>query len=173
MGVRVLADKKHKFTILTQKPADEAHPTLAELNATTAIEACMKVLAEGFRFTPVESGTQNAKALCGSNEEVFTDENFAANFTIWRYYLEAGGADPSDDKLFAAVKERGTTLWGYTRISDEEATEPWAQTDEIRLGARFTVDHLQDPESPGWISYVVPARVQAGWPFTTVGPVTP
>ena len=50
MGVRVLADKKHKFTILTTKPAIEASPTLVDLAA--GIEACSKVLFDGFRFTP-------------------------------------------------------------------------------------------------------------------------
>lgn len=169
MGVRVLADKKHKFTILTTKPAIEASPTLVELAA--GIQACSKVLFDGFRFTPTDSGTQGAKALCGSNEEVFTDENFTVSYAFWRYFLAAGGADPADDLLFAAHMTRGTTLWGYTRVSDKDATEAWAQTDQIRCGIRYTIDHLQDPESPGWLSYQVPARAQAGWPFKPVGPV--
>ena len=104
MGVRVLADKKHKFTILTTKPAIEASPTLVELAA--GIEACSKVLFDGFRFTPTDSGTQGAKALCGSNEEVFTDENFTVSYAFWRYFLAGGGADPADDVLFAAHMTR-------------------------------------------------------------------
>ena len=91
MGQRVLADKKIKLTILTAKPANETSPTIAELNA--GIEACMKVLYDGFQFSAVDSATQSGKMLCGSNEEAFTDENFALGFTVARQYL-AGGIDP-------------------------------------------------------------------------------
>ena len=80
MGKRVLADKKIKLTILTTKPANEADPTVAELNA--GIEACKKVLSDGFRFSPTASGTASAKALCGSNEEAFTDSNAELAFTL-------------------------------------------------------------------------------------------
>lgn len=163
--MRVLADRKYKFTILPAKPAVEARPTVAELNG--GIEACMKVLADGFRFTPTDSATQSGKALCGANAQVFTDSNFILAFTIWRYYLAAGGVDPAEDELFDAVKTRGALLWAYARISDKPATEPWAADDEIRIGARFTVDHLQDPDTMGWISYVVPTSVEDGWTFQT------
>ena len=166
MGRRVLADKHIKFTILTAEPANEEAPTAAELNA--GIEACMKVLYDGFQFSAADSGTVSAKALCGSNEEVFTDSNFVLNFTLWRYYLDAGGADPTGDVLFAATKERGTTLWAYGRMTDKTALEPWAPGDEIYLGARFTTDNLQVPDGIGWVSYRVPAKVQDGWPFITV-----
>lgn len=163
MGVKVLADKKHKLTILTTKPADEQAPTVAELN--DGIEACMKVYAEGFEFTAADSATVNAKMLCGSNEEVYTDENFTLAMTVARFFLDAGGIDPSDDELFAALRERGTTLWAYARLTDKPALDEWEAGDEIYLGARFTTDHPQLPANAGWVAFRVPAKVQDGWPF--------
>lgn len=166
MGSKVLADKKHKLTILTTKPADEAAPTATELNA--GIEACMKVYSDGFEFTAADSATVNAKMLCGSNEEVYTDENFTFNMTVARFFLDAGGVDPADDELFEALKERGTTLWAYARLTDKVATDDWEADDEIYLGARFTTDHPQLPTNSGWVAFRVPAKVQEGWPFITV-----
>ena len=85
MGQRVLADKKIKLTILTAKLANETSPTIAELNA--GIEACMKVLSRRLPISAVDSATQSGKMPCGSNEEAFTDENFALGFTVARQYL--------------------------------------------------------------------------------------
>ena len=166
MGKRVLADKKIKLTILTTKPANEAAPTVAELNA--GIEACKKVLSDGFRFSPTASGTASAKALCGSNEEAFTDSNAELAFTHWRYYLEAGGIDPADDELFQAVMTRGTTLWAYMRKTDKPAPTAWVAAEEIRIGARFTVDYLRDPSTEAYISYEVPTAVEDFWTFRAV-----
>lgn len=165
MGVRVLADKKHKFTILTTKPEDEAAPTVTELEA--GIEACLKVAAEGFQHTATDSTTVEFKALCGDREQVLTDNNYVQTMTVVRYYLAEGGIDPSDDELFEAVKNRGTELWAYGRMTDKPATEAWEAGDEIYLGTRFTTDTPQVPDNPGWVSFRIPCTVQAGWPFIT------
>ena len=103
----------------------------------------MKVLYDGFQFSAVDSATQSGKMLCGSNEEAFTDENFALGFTVARQYLAAGGIDPTGDALFEAVKLRGTTLWAYARFTDKPAITAWAAGDEIYLGARFATDNLR------------------------------
>ena len=130
MGVRVLADKKHKFTILTTKPAIEASPTLIELAA--GIEACSKVLFDGFRFTPTDSGTQGAKALCGSNEEVFTDENFTVSYAFWRYFLALGGADPADDVLFAACFPPRLRSWLRCSMNPQPRSRGCSRRKQIR-----------------------------------------
>ncbi len=166
MGVKVLADRKHKLTILTTKPANEAAPTAAELNA--GIEACLKVASEGFSHSPADSTTLEFKPLCGVREQVYTDTNFTQAMTVVRYYLTAGGIDPTDDALFTAVKTRGTTLWAYGRLTDKAATAAWAAGDEIYLGTRFTPDHPQVPDNPGWVSFRIPCAVQDGWPFIAV-----
>ena len=166
MGVRVLADKKRKLTILTTKPEDEANPTADELNA--GIEACLKVAEEGFVHSAADSSTIDFKAVCGDREEVLTDSNFTLTMSIVREYLAEGGVDPSGDALFAALKTRGTTFWAYGRMTDKPALEPWEAGDEFYLGTRATTDNLQTPTNPGWIMFNLPTKVQAGWPFGTV-----
>lgn len=157
---RVLADGKTKFTILTTAPADPAAPTATELNA--GIDLSCKVLSEGFEFGPTDSETVDEAALCDEGAAVsFGRSNYSAAFTLWRYFLEAGGADPDEDAGFAAVKAKGATLYGYTRRTDKKATEDWASVDEIRFGAEFTVDNLQD-QAGGWIKYRIPGAVQRG-----------
>lgn len=166
MGVRVLADKKRKFTILTEKPVDEANPTAAELNA--GIEACLKVAEEGFVHSAADSTTVEFKAVCGDREQVFTDSNFTLTMSVVREYLAAGGVDPTGDALFAALKERGTTFWSYGRLTDKPALDPWEAGDEFYLGSKNTTDHPQTPTGGGWIMFPIPCTVQAGWPFGTV-----
>lgn len=165
-GVTVLADKKHKFTILTTKPVNEAAPTVAELNA--GIQACLKVKADGFKFSAADSDVVSSTALCGSKAEVYTDSNYVLDFTLWRYYLVAGGIDVTDDALFAAVKTRGTTLWAYARLTDKAASLAWVAAEEIYLGAKFTTDTPQVPDNPGWVEFRIPCKVQDGWPFIVV-----
>lgn len=166
MGVRVLADKKRKLTILTTKPANESAPTATELNA--GIEACLKVAEEGFVHSAAASTTVPFKAVCGDSEEVFTDSNYELAMTVVREYLAEGGIDTTGDALFAALKTRGVTAWAYGRMTDKPATEEWEAGDEIYLGCRFSPDHAQTPTAPGWVMFPIPCKVQAGWPFITV-----
>ena len=123
--------------------------------------------AAGFRLAQPRAHTDGVFAIVGEEMGLLG----SIGVVILLAFLAWRGADPADDVLFAAHMTRGTTLWGYTRVSDKDATEAWAQTDQIRCGIRYTIDHLQDPESPGWLSYQVPARAQAGWTFRPVGPV--
>ena len=165
--MRVLADGKTKFTILTTKPADPAAPTAAELNA--GIDLSCKVLASDFEFGPTDSETIDEAALCDEGAaSAYGRSNYAAGFTLWRYFLEAGGVDPSEDAGFEAVKVKGATLWGYKRMTDKPATDDWETGDEITFGAEFTNDHPQ-AQSGGWMKFRVPGQVQRGWPFAEVG----
>lgn len=164
---RVLAEGKTKFTILTTKPANPAAPTATELNA--GIDLSCKVLTENFTWTPADSDKVNEKALCDEgNANAIGASNYSLGFTLWRYYLDAGGEDAAADAGFAAVKEKGTTLWGYIRKSDKPATDTWAAGDEIPLGAEFATDTPQDPGGAGWLKYRVPCEAQRGWPFIEV-----
>lgn len=164
---RVLADGKIKFTILTTKPTDPAAPTATELNA--GIDASCKVALNNFAWSPADSETVNDPELCSStNAETLGRDNFNCAFTVYRYYLDAGGIDPTADVLFEAVKTKGTTLWGYVRLSDKDAGEPWAVSDEIVLGAEVVTDHPQVPDGGGWIKLIVPCKPQKGWPFIEV-----
>lgn len=165
---RVLADGKVKFTILTTAPVDPEAPTAAELNA--GIDLSCKVLASDFEFGPTDSETIDEGALCDEGAAVaYGRSNYGAGFTLWRYYLEAGGIDTTEDAGFEAVKSKGATLWGYKRMTDKKATEDWADGDEIAFGAEFTNDNPQ-AQTGGWQKYRVPGQVQKGYPFIEVAP---
>lgn len=164
---RVLADGRTKLTILTSSPLDPANPTASELNA--GIDMSAKVLTEGFSWTPADSDKVNEGALSDTtNSSALGRTNYNAAFTLWRYYLTGGGVDPTADAGFAAVKTRGTTLWGYVRRSDKLASAVWAAGDEIQLGAEFINDTPQDPGAGGWLKYAIKCEVQNGYPFITV-----
>lgn len=167
MAVRVLADGKIKFSILTTAPANPDAPTAAELNA--GIDASCKVALNGFAWSAADSETINDPELCTStNAETLGRDNFNAAFTVYRYFLTAGGADPTADALFEAVKVKGTTIWGYARLTDKDASEAWATGDEIMLGAEVVTDNPQMPDGGGWIKFRVPLKPQKGWPFIEV-----
>lgn len=165
---RVLADGKIKFTILTTAPENPEAPTAAELNA--GIDLSCKVLSSDFTWSAADSDRVSEPALCDEgNASAIGRSNYSAGFTLWRYYLEAGGADPTEDAGFEAVREKGATLWGYARRTDKAATEDWAADDEIYLGAEFTTDTPQVPsDAGGWLKWRVPAEVQRGYPFIEV-----
>lgn len=168
MAVRVLAKGRTKFTILTTAPANPDAPTAAELEA--GIDASCKVATQGFRFTMTASDTVDDSELCATGNAVAPgNDNAEVNFTGYRYYLDAGGVDPAADELFAAVKEKGTVLWAYARSTDKLATEAWAASDEIYLGARFWIDWPQyDDTIAGWKKWTTVGHVEQTWPNIVV-----
>lgn len=167
MGARVLADGKTKFTIVTTKPADPAAPTATELNA--GFDLSDDVLSSDFTFGAVDSDKVAEKALGASgNANAIGASNFQAAFTLWRKFATAGGFDAADEAGWAAVKEKGSTVWAYARQMDKEASEPWAAADEIYLGAELTTDTPQRTDGSGFIKYRIPCEPQLGWPFIAV-----
>lgn len=168
MSTTSLAAGRTKFTILTTKPDDEQAPTVAELNA--GIDMSCKVLADSFQFTFADSDRLSGqRTLCTEVEsEEIGPSKATLDFTLFRYWLEEGGVDPSADAGFAAVKEKGTQLWAYKRKTDKRSTEDWEAGDEIAIGARFETDELQDPGEEGKIRYRVPAVIRDAWSWLTV-----
>ena len=164
-AVRVLAEGRTKFTILTTKPANPASPTAAELNA--GLDASCKVTREGFAWSPSDSDTIDDAELCSTSKAVAPGAaNADLGFQVYRYYLDAGGVDPAGDTLFAAVKTKGTVLWGYVRQTDKLASAAWAANDEIALGAEFWVDHPQlNIAGSGWTKAKVPCHANNVYPW--------
>lgn len=166
---RSLADGKTKFTILTTKPANPEAPTAAELNE--GIDLSCDVLSSDFTWGAADSDKVAEKALCvENNANALGASNFTAGFTIFRFFDSTTGApDTAAEDGFAAVKTRGTTLWGYARRTGKKATATWAASDEIFFGAEVITDNLQPPsDMGGYIKYRVPLEVQAGYPFIAV-----
>ncbi len=173
MGVRMLSAGRLKFTILTTKPADPAAPTDSELNA--GLQVCKNIPASEFTFRATGSEAVDSTTLCSKNKsETFGQGNYELTFALWRKFLDAGGFDTTDDAAFEAVKEKGSTLWGYARLTDKDAEDPWEAGDEIFLGAEFVTD---DPAimsaTEGFIGYQIPTRIQEAYPFIKVAAATP
>ncbi|WP_435744901.1 hypothetical protein [Nocardioides sp. SYSU DS0663] len=157
-----LADGHLKFTILVAKPADPANPTAAELNA--GIDASCAILASDFTFSAGDSDKVNEKALCTTNNaNAIGADNFTAGATFFRYFTDATGAvDPAEDEAFQAVKEKGTTVWGYLREDGKLSTADWAAADEF-LYMELLTDRPQRPQNAGgYIKRRVPFEPQAG-----------
>ena len=51
---------------------------------------------------------------------------------------------------------------------DKDATDAWAATDEIYLGAEFITDTPQRTDGSGFIKYRIGAEIQRGYPFIEV-----
>ncbi|HEX8489315.1 MAG TPA: hypothetical protein VF642_12275 [Propionibacteriaceae bacterium] len=166
---RSLADGRTKFTILTTKPANPAAPTAAELNA--GIDLSCNILASDFTFGAGDSEKVAEKALCTiNNANALGASNFTAGVTVFRAVNKTTGAiDPTEDAPFAALKTKGTQVWGYARRTGKLATAAWATGDEAFLGADLLTDEPQPPgDLGGYIKYRVPMEVQDAWPFIAV-----
>ena len=164
---RVLADGKTKFTILTTAPVNPAAPTATELNA--GIDLSCDILSSDFTWGATDSDKIAEKALCDEgNANAIGASNYAGGFTLWRKFLSAGGFDEAGEAGWAALKEKGTTLYGYARQTDKDATATWAASDEIYLGAEFITDTPQRTDGSGFIKYRVGAEIQRGYPFIEV-----
>jgi len=147
---RVLADGKTKFTILTTKPADPAAPTATELNA--GIDLSASVLASDFNWSNTDSDKIAEKALSDQgNSNAIGASNYTTGITLWRYFATAGGVDATADEGYTALKEKGTTVWGYARESDKDASEDWEAADEIYLGGEVITDAPQRLDGSGFI----------------------
>lgn len=170
MAIKSLADTGKRFYVLTSAPADPAHPTAAELAA--GLDASCKVARENFSWTPTDSDTVDDPELCSTSKAVAPSyDNADLSFMVYRYWLDGGGVDTAADTLFAAIKTKGTVLWGYYLHTDDPVGTAPSAGDEIVLGAEFWTDHPQDPGSSGWLKYRVPCRANQLYPWTTVGPV--
>ena len=169
MAVRMLADDKIKFTILTSSPADPAAPTAAELNA--GIDASLKISKDGFKWSAADSDKINEPPLgSATNSAVPGMGNYDLGFTVWRQFDGvSGGIDAAADTVFNAVKVKNTTLWCYARKTDKLATAVWATSDEIMLGADIVTDTPKTTNVTGYIRYEIPIMCQTAYPFISVG----
>ena len=149
---RTLAEGRLKWTILTAAPADPAAPTATELNA--GFDLSCDVLASDFNWTNTASETVDEKALCAvGNSVVFGASNYDLGATLWRQF------NPETDKAAAveseeawlALREKGTTVWGYARETSKLSTEDWAAGDEIYLGGEIITDAAQRIDGTGFI----------------------
>lgn len=148
---RVLADGKTKLTVVTTAPANPAAPTATELNA--GIDLSCDILSSDFTWTPTASDTVDEKALCATgNSTVFGSSNYDLGLTLWRQFDPTTGApDTASEPGWAALKEKGTTVWAYARETGKDSTEGWAASDEIYLGGEVVTDLPTRTDGTGFI----------------------
>lgn len=167
--MRVLADGRTKFVLLTTAPVDPAAPTATELNA--GIDLSFKVLQDNFVFGATDSDKVAEKALGDiNNSNALAASNFQCGFTLWRQFDAAGtGFDAAEDAGFEAVKVKGATIWLYARKTEKLASVAFAASDELYLGMEAVNDEPQDQTGGGFIKYRIPCEPQDAYPFITVG----
>lgn len=137
--MKVAADGKKKFTLLTAAPAGRI-PTAAELNA--GLDISCAVLDSDASWTNTASDTFNEKAACQKgNALALGASNYDLGLTFLREFLDAGGPDVSgEDAGYQAIKTKGSTVWIYLRETDKDSLEDWDAGDEIYLGGEVQSD---------------------------------
>lgn len=157
---RMLADGKTKFTVLTTAPADPAAPTAAELNA--GIDLSCDILSSDFAWSATGSDTNNEKSLCVTGNAVtYGASNYDLGLTLFRLFDKTTGApDTTNEAGWTALKEKGTTVWGYARESGKDSTEEWEAGDEIYLGGEVVTDLPARTDGTGFIKRRVPLGAQ-------------
>ncbi|WDF34544.1 hypothetical protein PTW37_06500 [Arthrobacter agilis] len=164
---RMIGDGKTKFTLCLEKPVNPGAPTATELNA--GIDASFKILGSDFAWSAADSTAISETPLGAELETTVPGRStYTAGLTLWRYFALAGGADATEDEVFEALKEKGTTFWAYARETDKGAEEPWAASDEIYLGGEAVNDLPQRLDGTGFIKRRVPLMVQRGYNNITV-----
>ncbi len=158
-----LADGHQKFTLLVASPNVELDAlTTTILNA--GIEASCKVTKAGFQWDYADSSRVADAALCDSSDaEAFTSDKLVADFTVFRYWDDSTKLHhATEDAVFQALKEKGTTFWGILRKTAKEWNEPWAVGDEYMVIESLT-DNPQDPrDAGGYIKKRIPQAPQRG-----------
>lgn len=158
-GVRTLADGNVGLFILATKPADIDAITATETAA--AVNYSSKTLASDFDLGPTGSDSVAEKDLTAKgNASVFGPSNFGGGFTVFRYFDPATGqADATDDAMFAAVKNKGTTLHIVVRENGKDATAALAADDEYRYYEVITDDPVRG-ERTGFVKWRINCAVQ-------------
>lgn len=152
--MRMLSRGHTKVAVLTTKPANPASPTVAEL--TAGLDGADYIPSSMWNWTVGDPTTEDDTPLSSdADQEVPVADTYDLSFGVYRGFAAAGGFDATEDALFQAVKERGTTLWVYARKTDKLSSEAWAAADEFYLGGEVTTSTPKDVEG-GYIKFEVP-----------------
>jgi len=164
-GVKTLADKRIKLSVMTVPPADMNALTVAEL--TAGIDAASMNAASSYRFSPSASDTVNDPAVDEeSTASVPGGSNYEGTLAPF-WYLDNGAYTAADNPMFEAVKEKGSEVWVAEREGKLES-EPWAAGDVYSV-YHFITDNPQRPtDRGGWVKRIVPGQVQDAALYKTV-----
>ena len=166
-GVKTLADKRYKVTLLSTEPTDLRAITTTELQA--GIDASCLLAANGTRLSATGSDSINDPAVCEeSTASVPGGSNFEATFAPFWYLDPATGQyAEADNPAFEIMREKGSAFWAVTRRGPEASVD-WAAGDTYSVFEVTTDNPQEQADSSGWIKYNVPAEVQRAELFQTV-----
>lgn len=156
----MLADKRTALYLLAGEPADPSAPTVADFE--DAINVADKVAAADTYLRPTGSEQVKDPLLSGGAQNAFGSSNYEGSINVVRFLDETGVPDDTEDMLYTAVKEKGTTLWFALREGPVWNTTPAAKQ-EVSVFQVIT----DDPQSPqtreGYIKRRVPLAVAEAW----------
>lgn len=164
-----LAAGRMKFIACLTKPANPAAPTVAELAA--GLDLSCEILDSDFTWTATDSDKLGEKPLCvEENVNAIGASNYTAGFTLFlNFDATSKNLDPAEAAGFAALKQKGTTFWGYARQTAKKSTDAIAASDEIYLGGEVITDEPQQPsDMGGYIKRRIPLEMQRAYPNITV-----
>lgn len=158
-GVKSLADGNVKVVLLAAAPADINAITVAE--ATAGQDMSGNILSSDFDLGPTGSDSIPEKALSAKgNGQAHGPSNYGGGFTAFRYFDPTTGVpDATDDWVWDAVKEKGTTLHLLVRETAKDSAAAIAATDEYRYYEANTDDPVRGDRS-GYIKWRINLAVQ-------------
>lgn len=161
-GVKTLADGNVRALLLSTRPADINAITVTEVTVGTGVKYISdRILASDFDLGPTGSQTIDEKVLdAKGNAQVFGLSQYGGGFSIVRFFDDATGKpDPTADWLWAAAKDKGSTLYLVTREDGSPATSAFAEDDEYRFFEVITDDPVRGDRS-GYIKFRINCAVQ-------------
>lgn len=158
---RLLASKRERWVLLTEKPENPEAVSATDANAGIRAEC---FLTTDSRLSATGSTTTQEAAICdGAVAAVPVDRQFEGSLTVFRDLdPDTGLPVSSGDEVFAALSEFGARVWvlvskGPQYTEDFESGQPYKLYEVI-------TDEPQEPSSrEGSIKEVVPVHVQDGW----------
>ena len=166
-----LADGKTKFSVMTTAPADFKAPTVDWLNSGIEEAGC-RILKDDFKLGMTGAEEVSESPLCRPGKgTAFGADQYEGELTIFRYFDLATGkfeattpGTPGEvgDAVFQAHKVKGTTLWGAIRETSKDATDPWAEDDEVEIYEYVTDSWRRGPNGAGYIKRIVKLGVSFG-----------
>ena len=163
-AIKTLADENYKISLSVTPPADMAAMTAVELNEM--LDASCLLAANGTRLSATASDTISDPAICQSaNASVPGSSNYEASLVPFAYFLD-GKYVVEDNPVFEMVRERGATIYAYTRRGPAH-DEPW-DTGDIYSAFELVTDWPTESDGAGWIKYPTACETQRAELFKTV-----
>lgn len=153
-----LNDGRLRVTVLTERPADLAAITVAELEA--GIYAGRSLNKPDYRISPTASDTVPDQPLDSvGNATTFGNSNYEGTVSVLRELDEDGKPLVEEDVLWATLGTKGARVW-FVEREGPRATVAWAAGDEYEVFEVITDEAQKPSDRAGFIKRIVPLGVQ-------------